>query len=259
MNPWLPGPNNTAHIPGISQPAPVDPLAYRSTFDKAYRLANPLLAGRGELKSPDDPTNAFGYRLGGAARRLFNDGQRTDLRSLMTNGGLGALAGVAGSYAWDAVRARRGDDPLGWLGRSLFGLGGAGLGALLTQQMRGGSLPRASIDRGKSASTNWAAGAEQQLRRMLIAEVQGNPSIDSSLRLSVIAALGRIGGSDLQALARAVATVGGAAAGAVIARWLLGKGLIPSLAGAAAGAMFGLSASRPRTNALGRQSLDDYR
>lgn len=236
-------------------PMPISESQYRATFDRGYRVENPYLAGRDALGTSEAESRGgmdnTGFRIGQALQRRWAGLHGSDLSSLLTNGAIGATAGVGGVGLINAYRTNTGSEPLGWKSKLLAGLLGAGAGGLLTDQMRGGVF--------KNASTAWLTQSDALLRDTLVRQISREQDVDLSLRAKLTAAIARLGGSDLQALTRVAAMAAGAGIGAAVARWLMGKGLLSTVAGGILGGAAGFSFSRPSTNAFGRQSIDQYR
>ena len=231
-------------------PIPVGDETWKATFDPQYRGKNPFLAGRGMLgadyRSNMDGNGAMGYTLGQGLRRAFDAAYQTDGRALATNGIAGAALGLGSIAALNTFRESRDKEPLGWKSRALAALLGAGAGTALTVQMRGG-VPQLV----KSGSSGL-----EQMRQDIMARAS---ELDYETRNRVSGALVRLSPADLATLHQLAMTAFGASAGALIARWLSGKGLMPLLLGGTIGAIAGHYFGRRPTNALGRESLDSYR
>lgn len=239
-------------------PVPVSRDIWNASFDPAYRKANPFVSGRNRLgsdyRSNMDSEDAKGYDLGQSIRRAMGKAYSTDGRALLTNAGGGAAVGLGGAFALDQLRALQGKPKLGWKSKVLAALLGTGAGVGLTMQMRGGPLPRTTLGRQKEASAPWQD--MEPLRRDIM---RATASLDFQTRDRIQGALVRLSPADLVSLRQLIATATGAAAGAMVARWLAGKGLIPMLIGGTVGGLLGRHIGGSETNAFGRRSLDAYR
>ncbi len=240
-------------------PMPVTRSVYDATFDRAYRERNPYLSGRNRLNADysvnRDATDSMGYSLGQAINRGIHSAYSTDGKALLTNGLGGAALGVGGIAALNALRSAQGKEKLGWKSRLLAALAGVGAGTALTMQMRGGSPQRTTLNRMEKGAS-WPQVPLEQMRQDIMARTA---QLDYETRNNVRGALGRLSPDDLGSLHRLVTTAFGAAAGAIVTRWLMGKGLLPLVIGGTIGGLLGHRFGGPPRNAFGRTSLDAYR
>lgn len=250
-----------------AQFAPITNSQYDATFDKDFRLANPYLAGRDALGSAEieerDGTDEMGFNIGKRLNKGWASLHRNDWSSLGTNATIGAGLGVGTVSLINTLRDRSGSEPIGWKGRVLAGLLGAGAGGLLTAHMRG-------FDNSKAAAAFTGFGAAMRpspvtqqsdmlLRETILRKVIADRDLDLRDRAGISQALAALGGEELRTLFRITAVGAGAGAGAVVARWLMGRGLLPTLIGGIVGGGAAYRATQPRLNAFGNPSLESYR
>ncbi len=265
---WEPGPRQTVYDENgnptraytaidtrdpYAPPRVVTKEQFHATFDPYYRKKNPYSAGHDALgiSAAEARGEDSGYLMGQALQRGWQGLHKTDLSAALTEGGIGAAVGLGGVGLANTFREARGMEPLGWKSKLMAGMLGATAGGALSFNMRDGGY--------KKASTQWSDSAEMLLRSALIRRIATDQDVDLSVRSQITAALGRLGGADLQLLARVASTFAGAGIGSVVARWLAGKGLISTLSGGILGGAAAWHMSRPATNAFGRTSLDAYR
>jgi len=202
-------------------------------------------AGALAPKVPGGPDDSLGAGIGRAGRRalpwmqgvgnkLWGNGA---LFGALSTGALGGLLGYGGASLVNMVRGGSlSPDRVGALGALL----GAGAGAYL-----GSVQKRASTLRSMSPA---------DIEQTVIAALAQDSSIDFAQRAAAASAVQSLSSGELKQLVQFLSTAGGATIGALVLRFLMGKGLLPLALGAAAGAMLGSHFSTPR-NALGQRSL----
>jgi hypothetical protein len=109
---------------------------------------------------------------------------------------------------------------------ALSGLAAAGLGGY------------AGYNHTKKSSV-WRAG--ELSKEDIIRIVELSSQLSSQEKMQAVSAIGQLSGSQLSQLRNILATAGGGAVGLLIFRWLMGKGLISSIAGAVIGGVIGQS------------------
>jgi hypothetical protein len=101
--------------------------------------------------------------------------------------------------------------------------------------------------------------SEMLLRETILRQVIADRDLDLRGRAGISQALANLGGEDLRSLFRITAVGAGAGAGVIVARWLMGRGLLPTLIGGIVGGGAAYRATQPRLNAFGNPSLESYR
>lgn len=221
----------------------VTPEVYDSTFGKdRFDLARSAETAYGVPRQSPTLTSMAHDWIVDKGRRGLNYGLSSEGRAAGTVGLLSALAGgLAGGVGEN-----------GSLGRGLlYALlaGGAGVGATaLSQNLH----KNREANRTKAASVTKSAFADTDLLSLLAT----NTFIPENDKRMFIAAFARLQAREKDELARLLRVTAGATAGAMIARYLRGKGLLPMVVGGMLGAFVGRALSpRPIFNNLGQLSV----
>lgn len=160
-------------------------------------------------------------------------------------GAIGLLSALAGGAS--GFLGEEGTVGKGLLYALLAGGAGAGITAMgqhLTNNRE--------AQREKSAALSKAAFADTDLMSL----VTTNSAISERDKQTYLAAFSRLQSREKDELARLLRVTAGAAAGAMIARYLSGKGLLPMLFGGMIGAFVGRATSpQPIFNSLGQLSV----
>lgn len=214
---------------------------YDTTFDRDKRYEDMGGALQRQYASPiapggQDPLSRMRDGLAGWLRSAADWSASTDGRAIGGSALLGALlAGGAGAY-----QAHRSGDPM--LGRSLLAaLAGASAGAGGMAYLRNRTAARRNYLQEKSAS--FADDIQQAMLQ------DSNLSRHELRRL--LALVEELERADQQKLAQLLRSAAGAAAGAVVARFLGAKGLLSTVAGGMIGAWL-TGGERPHKNKLGQ-------
>lgn len=233
-------------------PQTVSPAAFNDTFspesvmqqrrstenglavNKVKRNNFPLLRGAGD--------GFRGIRQSGTAGRLATD-------SL-----IGAALGSAALYGLSR-HSGTAAPTMGGLGKaSLIGAGSMAAGGLLYRLLREHNARKAEELRKAGSATKSASGTEV-LVSLLLRVLDTDPTIGTGDKKAIVQEVARMDGMKQQQLINILGTVSGAGAGAAIAKFVFGSGLIGTLAGAAMGGMFGSGlTSKGRHNAFGHYS-----
>ena len=195
-----------------------------------------------------DPNQSSMHSLGEGIRtftqrpnfigNLLNQGAAA---GAVTGGVLGGLGGMAANALTGGERPHL---------AKLVGLLGAGIGAY-SGHLRAGNLK----------SAGWRSSPFQTPKDDIL-QALNNSQMDFSEKARLIAAVPQLNAQQAQQLASAIVNVGSAAAGALIAKYMLGSGLIGTLLGGVAGqyigsALFG-SGTRDSLGVSSRGNTDRY-
>lgn len=234
---------------GLDRPHMVTVPQYLSTVDRKYMATHPW-----EYPRKPYPQEEPMYRMGQGARKMWDSVTSSNTGSGVASGLIGAGGGLAGSYLLDALGYRLfGKKPMGAGGRTLSALAGALIAAGGQQYYRHQAQNQAQPML-KASGMQDDAQELMRIRQFLAAQVMAAP-MPMDVKSRVLQMLGNIGGQQLIEISRIVAPLGGAMAGAAIARFLFGGSIIPQMAGSLLGGYFGSSALSPRTNAMGQQMI----
>lgn len=248
----------------------MSPDTFKSTFDSDFRKENPAYAALHAYRHRYQPQANWAYRMGSDyARPLLNNVGRglSDLFSQgpLVSGGLSGLAGMGtgllGGLGWNALSENKVNPAMIAL---LSGLTTGSLGAFggyLNQkgQQGGGFSPgqyhapkrvspqdyamQVNSVMGKSAfyhkSPDTPFGQSRDDTQFIMNILQNAPGLSFNERAHLASGVSRLSSSDASNLAGLLGAAGGAAAGALIARFLMGRGLISSLLGAVTGGVVG--------------------
>lgn len=213
----------------------IDMKTFRATFDPSHRATNIEAALKSQYSGRAGGTNLINTLrdwTADKARGLWEAGTANPGRSLATVGGLGGLIGAG----LGAFQSARNDEPM--LGRSaLYGLLGAGLGTGALALMQ-------HLNNARQKSASSVDAIEDRLDR--------DHSIGPADRELLVNMVQKLAPPDRDQLAQLLRVGIGAGAGAIVVRFLRGKGLLPMLAGSILGGLAAAFTSGPRTNAFGR-------
>lgn len=226
-------------------------------MDPQWAKENPTLAAMHTWR-PDAPENTFAYGLGDWARRATLPGLANATNAGALPGGAAgaayaALPVLAGSWLYNNTLG--GDRPLNTaLLTALAALTGGGLGAY-SGYHRSGQAAAARQTAELEKPAGWRApgkpmmfmGPQQQLSEKLytISDYSG------AERSRMMMAVQQLAPAQAAELWRLVGSLGGAAAGAVIARYLMGAGLLGTAVGAGLGLMAGRALFPGSVNSVG--------
>jgi hypothetical protein len=159
-----------------------------------------------------------------------------------------SLGGVLGHAAHDYMRE---DDPEGGERRDwkywLSTLGGAAAGGALGKHLSTSMMGKASAWRSPDMNMRGAQDATQSVLSML----RSAPGLSFNQRSQLMAGVGQLDPSSANQLQNILSTGGGAAVGAIVARFLMGKGLGATVVGAMLGGVIGnavFGSNTPRTS-----------
>lgn len=220
---------------------------YKQTFDPQYRRLNFVESMNNQYaqrrpKSRGDAINAW---LTEALRSGLNWGTSNQGKTVATAGLLSALAG-AGAGAWLGHKTDRSKLSTGALMALLAGVAGAGATAM--SQRNFAARERALS---KQAFSNNGSAVD-----VIIDAVRSDRSLGPDGQAQLLRIVAGISSRQRDELANALRTVTGAAAGALIVRFLQSKGLLPMLAGGMIGALLGRATGNfQRYNSLGQISI----
>lgn len=229
---------------------------YLSTVDDRYLATHPWEYPRAGSRVENEPA----WQIGQALRRGYDTLGSSRLGSGVLSGLVGAGGGLAATFAYDALGNRLfGKEPMGATGRLLAALAAAALstGAQQYYRTKAQNAVYAKETGRKTASflpvqTNTAR--LEEIRRELSTKVTLS-DLPYDLKTRLLRVIGQAGGSELVTLARVVAPIAGAAAGAALARFVFGDAILPKLFGAVIGGLTGHNALKPRLNSYGRPML----
>lgn len=263
------------------------PLQWMSTYDPEFKRQNPQYAALNAYYNPHQSNRSFGYALGDNLNKLYQ-GYGPMIGNILDKGPMaggllsaapGLLAGALGTGLLNLVTGRSlGSDLL--RNALIGGLATGSLGAysgylrkykpqyqrpepprmLLPEErqnlhdLAGAAARQLSF---KSASVKRAFASASEAQSRIVQAIQSSPGLSFQEKSQLIAGVAQLTSNDLSQLASSLAGYGGAAVGAIVARFLLNKGLIGTVlgaifGGALASSIFGPSIPR---NDLGRPSF----
>lgn len=242
----------------------MSPETFKSTFDTDYKKEAPLSAAMHAYRHRLQPQNQMGYILGSEYARPGYNKLKSGLSSFFSKGpvdsavlgGLGGAGlGLIGSLGWNAFSQRDVNPRMVTL---LSGLLGAGLGGAGGYVNRKAQLPATPINNvptrikpedydaqiqqimGKTAGWREPGGPSfRDERNMIMQILQSAPGMSFNEKAHLMQGINQLSVQDAARLANMLGTVGGAAAGAMISRFLIGKGLVSTLLGAVTGGVIG--------------------
>lgn len=221
---------------------------YKQTFDRDYRRRN-FDASMAKQYAPLDraPSNRADQLTGWIADKLnsgYDWGTSTRGKSVATVGLLSALAGgAAGAY----MGYRNGEPSVtkSLLAALMAGTAGAGAAAYSHNKQ----------DRREAYLSKAASDVD-----FIIDAITRDPYMSPAERAACLRAAALMSSIQRDDLARMLSTATGAGVGAIVLRFMRGKGLIPTLVGGILGALAGYTAGPgPKYNPMGQLSLSNYR
>jgi hypothetical protein len=210
--------------------------------DPTYAAAHPAEAAQNRVYNPFSESGGFGYRLGAGLRDIAS--RPNILGSILNQGPMagGALGAGIGALAGAGIGAAtgRGTGNMALLGALLAGGLGAYSGHVRTTDY--------------SKSAGWRSSAFGDPKEAITTALQQAP-MEFNQKMQVLAGVSGLSPDQADQLARAIQSVGGMAAGGIIARYLLGWGLLGTLFGGAVGGMIGHNLYTGAHDAMGYKSL----
>jgi hypothetical protein len=264
----------------------MSPVQFLSTYDKDFKKRNPEYAALNAYYHPYQSDRSLGYVLGNKLNSLYR-GYEPLIGRIMDRGPLaggllsaapGLVFGALGTGALNMLLGRPTGEGLlrnALLGGLATGSLGAYSGYLRKYKPEFDTEPpprilgsdersklfsaareqaRAAI-KGASVKRAFASASEAQAR--IVQAIQNSPGLSFQEKSQLIAGVAQLGSNDLTQLASSLAGYGGATVGAIVARFLLNKGLIGTVLGAIFGGALASSifGSRVSRNDLGRPSF----
>lgn len=255
------------------------PETFKSTFDEEYRKKHPMTSSMMAYRHKLQPQHQMGYILGSEVARPAYGAIRSGLNRYFDMGPLGAAAlggiggaglGAIGSMGWNAISDRQVNPKAiatiaALLGASLGGIGGyarqkAHSPYVAAVDNRFNRVSPEDYDKqvqdvmmGKTAGWREPGSPSfQDARNMIMQMLQSAPGMSFNERAHLMQGVNQLSQQDASKLANMLGMAGGAAIGAIISRFLIGKGLISTLLGAVTGgvvgsALFGTSPVGPTT------------
>lgn len=267
----------------------MSPLQWMSTYDDKFKSQNPEYAALNAYYHPHQSNRSFGYAMGDKLNRLYK-GYGPAIGEILNKGPLaggllsmapGMLLGAVGSGALNMLTGKSITSDM--LRNALIGgLATGSLGAYsgyLRKYKPQWDAPEAepekwAPDELKNFNTNAKArvlaalskqGAQTKSAAMGSAEaqarvvqlIQAAPGMSFTEKSQLIAGVSQLSSGEVSQLSNSLIGMGGAAVGAVVARFLMNKGLIGTVLGAIFGgtvarSLFGSSVPR---NDLGQPSF----
>lgn len=264
----------------------MSPLQWMSTYDEEFKRKNPNQAAMNAYFHPDQSDRTFGHSIGAGLSSLRNK-FGPQLGSLLNQGPLmGGLVTAApglalGALGTGAMNLLTGNDFSNNMLRNalLAALATGSIGAYSgylrkhkpdfpapeKQQMLSPEealdIMRANKDKArqkyKSAFVKSAFPSASEAQARIVQAIQASPGLSFNEKSQLIAGVAQLSSPDLSQLASSLSGYGGAAVGALVARFLLNKGLLGTVLGAIFGGSIAKSifgSSIPR-NDLGQPSL----
>jgi hypothetical protein len=267
----------------------MSPLQWMSTYDEQFKKQNPQYAALNAYYNPFQSNRSFGYVMGDKLNKLYK-GYGPVIGNILNKGpvagGLlatapGLLLGAAGTGLLNLLTGKSVSNDL--LRNALIGgLATGSLGAYsgylrkykpqwaepnttpeqLTQEELKNihAINRIKALAGMNKQSGYsksAAMSASEAQARVVQLIQSAPGLSFNEKSQLIAGISRLSGSEVSQLSSSLAGFGGAAVGAIVARFLMNKGLIGTVLGAIFGgtiakSVFGPSVAR---NDLGQPSL----
>ena len=264
----------------------MSPETFKSTFDADYKKETPLSAAMHAYRHRLQPQNQMGYILGAEYGRPSYNKLKSGLSGFFSKGPVdaaflggvgGAGLGLLGSLGWNAFNARDVNPKTVSLLAGLLGAGLGGVGGYTNWKAKAVAPPsdtlltrvspedyNKQVQRVMGKTAGWRdpdGPSFRDERNMILQILQSAPGMSFNERAHLMQGVNQLSSQDAARLANMLGTAGGAAAGALISRFLLGKGLVSTLLGAVTGgvigsALFGNSPQQPRT--FGGQPLGRF-
>ena len=262
------------------------PLQWLSTYDEDFKKKNPNLAAMNAYYHPDQADRSLAHGIGTGLRNLRNKygpGISNVLNQGPVMGGLltaapGLLLGALGTGALNLITGNNLTNNMvrnALLAALATGSIGAYSGYLrkykpefpapekkqLLKPEEGEKLMKYNIDKArrmyKSSFVKYAFSSASEAQARIVQAIQNSPGLSFNEKSQLIAGVAQLSSFDLSQLAASLSGYGGATVGAIVARFLLNKGLLGTVLGAIFGgaiakSIFGPSIPR---NDLGQPSL----
>lgn len=241
------------------------PETFKSTYDEDYKKEAPLSAAMHAYRHKGQRQNQMGYILGseyvrpgyaklkGGLNNFFSTGPTA---SALMGGIGGAGLGALGSLGWNAVTQRDVNPKMVALLSGILGAGIGGLGGYMNQQA---GVPRppyedprfkrvsrddynAQIQSIMGKTAGWREPGAPSRRNDIAAVtqmLQSAPGMSFNEKAHLMQGVSRLSPHDAARLSNMLGTAGGAAVGAIISRFLIGKGLLSTIIGAVTGGVIG--------------------
>jgi hypothetical protein len=267
------------------------PLQWMSTYDDKFKKQNPEYAALNAYYNPHQSNRSFGYSIGDKLNNLYK-GYGPVIGGILNKGPLaggllsmapGLLLGAAGSGALNLLAGK----PLtsDMLRNALIGgLATGSLGAYSgylrkykpqwnepkttpePEQWTPGDLNNANAVvkdkvlaalRKQGAYDKEATMSSSDAQARVVQLIQSSPGLSFTEKSQLIAGVSQLSSNQVSQLSDSLAGMGGAAVGAIVARFLMNKGLIGTVLGAIFGgtvarSLFGSSVPK---NDLGQPSF----
>jgi hypothetical protein len=223
---------------------------YKKTFDRNYRLGDFNKSIVGQYGGPGAADKSFKESLKdsivGGIKKGLSFGTATGAGTIGT---VGLLSALAGGGAGAMLGAREGSGILN-KGALLALLAGT-LGAGATAYTQAADARRQAYMSKKASSSV----------DMIIQALANDRQLTPQQKADALRAIVNLADRDRDDLSRQLRTLGGAGAGVLISRFLVGKGLLSSAVGGILGALIGAASARPpiKYNAMGQVSISNYR
>lgn len=245
------------------------PLQWMSTYDNAFKKSNPQYAALNAYYHPFQSNRSLGYAMGDNLNKLYQ-GYGPVIGDIMNKGPLaggllstapGLLLGALGTGALNLLTGKSLTSDL--LRNSLIGgLATGSLGAYSgylrkykpqwdaplplekwspdeLKQINELNRIQASTGLYKKSSVKSAIGAAEAQSRV-VQLIQSAPGLSFNEKSQLIAGISQLSSNEVTQLSSSLVGIGGAAVGAIVARFLMNKGLI----GTVLGAIFGGTVAR---------------
>jgi len=267
----------------------MSPLQWMSTYDDEFKKQNPQYAALNAYYNPFQSNRSFGYVMGDNLNKLYK-GYGPVIGNILNKGpvagGLlatapGLLLGAAGTGLLNLLTGKSVSSDL--LRNALIGgLAAGSLGAYsgyLRKYKPQWAEPEAAPEQWtqeelqnihamnrvkaltgmnkQSGHVKFAAMSSSEAQARVVQLIQSAPGLSFNEKSQLIAGVSQLSGNEVSQLSSSLVGFGGAAVGAIVARFLMNKGLIGTVLGAIFGgaiakSVFGPSVTR---NDLGQPSL----
>ena len=221
---------------------------YKQTFDLAHRRGNFKSSMAGQYAPLQrQPKNTSDNITGWLAEKLnagLDWGSSSRGKSVATTGLLSALAGgAAGAY----LTHKGGDMSVSKSLAAALVAGAAGAGV--------SAYSHGAQDRRAAYISKQASDVDHIIRTITM-----DPYMSQAERAACLRAAAIMSDNQRDDLARMLSTATGAGVGAIVLRFLRGKGLIPTMVGGILGAALGyIAGPGPKYNPMGQLTLSNYR
>lgn len=256
------------------------PETFKATFDEDYRRERPLQAAMHAYRHRFQDQTQPGHVLGSVYGPMVMDKLRSGAglfahgpgAAALGMGAGGAAIGLLGALGWNGLTNRVSVNPLtaslmaGLLGAGIGGFGGyahrsavhgyPGPRSRTSPRMLSPDEYMAGISSIMGKTASWRGGnsfnESRKDREAIQAMLRNAPGLSFNERAHLVQGVQQLSDSEVGSLRRLLRSSGGSMAiGALVARFLLGKGLISTLVGAVAGGAvskaFFNSVNAPRT------------